>query len=187
MADPFDRGRAQAVIAGAWGHADAAQQIVDPTMRDLALRDVAVANEDAALASSIESPYYRVQALTALGQYQAAFEAAEELSDTYPLRALAVAWAETDPLAALAVVDKMDREADKAEAMRAIAVATGDEADFERALNLALAARIRGNALAPAEASLDLGRAFAPTDVTKSEAAFVQAYEVAERISTKYK
>jgi hypothetical protein len=128
-----------------------------------------------------------VQALTALGQYQAAFEAAEGLSDTYPLRALAVAWAETDPQAALAVVDLMDREADKAEALRAIAIATGDEAHFERALSLALAARVRGDALAPAEASLDLAKAFASIDKTKSEAAFAQAYQVAERISTRYK
>jgi hypothetical protein len=38
------------------------------------------------------------------------------ISATIPLRALAVAWSETDPQAALAVVDMMDREADKAEA-----------------------------------------------------------------------
>jgi len=139
------------------------------------------------LAESIESPYYRVQALTALGQYQAALDAAGELSDTYPLRALAVAWAETDPQSALEVVDLMDREADKAEALRAIAVAIGDEATFERALNLALAARVRGDALAPAEASLNLAKVFAPTDVSKSDAAFVQAHNVAQQISIKYK
>ena len=56
-----------------------------------------------------------------------------------------------------------------------------------RTWNLALAARVRGDALAPAEASLALARAFNPIDMAKAEAAFAQAYEVAERISTKYK
>jgi hypothetical protein len=186
IADPFDQAHAQAAIAGAWGSADAARQIADPTWRDLALRDVALASGDVALARGIESPYYRVQALTALGQYQAAFDVAEELSDTYPLRALAVAWAETDPQSALAVVDLMDREADKAEVLRVIAVATGDDDLFERALGMALAARVRGDALAPVEASLALAKAFEPTG-TQAEAAFVQAYEVAQQISIIYK
>lgn len=187
IADPFDRAHAQAAIAGAWGNAEMAQQIADPTLRDRALRDIAVAAKDATLAAGIESPYYRVQALTGLGQYQAALDAAAGLSDTYPLRALAVAWAESDPQAALKVVDMMDREADKAEALRVIAAATGDEAAFERALNLALAARVRGDSLAPVEASLALGRAFAGANPARAEAAFAQAYEVAGRISTKYK
>ncbi len=187
ISDPFDRARAQATVAGAWGNIDAARQISDLTLRDLALRDIAIADQDLALAGSIESVYYRVQALTALGQYQAAFEAAGELSDTYPLRALAIAWAETDPQAALAVVDMMDREADKAEALRAIAVVAGDDDLFERALGMALAARVRGDALAPAEASLDLARDFELIDATRAESAFDQAYDVALGISTKYK
>jgi hypothetical protein len=187
ITDPFDQARALAAIAGAWGNAEVAQQIPDPTLRDLALREIAVAGQDVALGASIESPYYRVQALTALGQYQAAFDIAEELSDTYPLSALSVAWAETDPQSALGIVEAMDREADKAEALRAIAVAVGDQPTFERALGLALAARVRGDALAPAEASLNLAKAFSPLDETRAEAAFVQAYDVAQRISTKYK
>ena len=187
IADPFDRARAQSAVAGAWGNIDAAQQIPDPTLRDLALREIAIADQDLALAESIESAYYRVQALTALGQYQAALEVAEELSDTYPLRALAVAWSETDPQAALAVVDMMDREADKAEALRAIAVVTGDDDLFERALGMALAARVRGDALAPAEASLALGRDLELIHADKTDAAFDQAYAVALGISTKYK
>jgi hypothetical protein len=185
--DPFDRARAQAAVAGAWGNAEAGHEIADPTLRDLALRDVAIANQDPGLAGRIESAYYRVQVLTALGQYQAALEAAGELSDTYPLRVLAVSWAEADPQSALAVVDLMDREADKAEALRAIAVVSGDDDLFERALGMALAARVRGDALAPAEASLDLAREFEPIDTAKAEDAFDQAYDVALGISTKYK
>jgi hypothetical protein len=187
ISDPLTQAHAQAAIAGMWGNVDEANQITDPTFRTMALRDIAVAKEDLTLAESIESPYYKVQALTRLGQYQAAFEAAVDLKDTYPLRALAVAWAESDPEAALAVVELMDEEADKAEALRAIAVATGDDAIFERALNLALAARVRGDSLAPVEASLKLAQAFNPIDTTKSEAAFSQAYAIADRISTRYK
>jgi hypothetical protein len=187
IADPFDQARAQAAISAAWGNAEAALSITDPTLRDIALRDIAVAKNDPALAQGIQSLYYRVQALTALGQYPAAFEAAPDLADTYPLRDLAVAWAKTDPAAALQVVDLLDREADKAEAMRAVAVASGDDAAFERALTLALAARVRGDALAPAEAALNLARSFNPADPAKAEAAFTLAYDTAGRISTRYK
>ncbi len=187
IADPFDRARAQSAIAGAWRNVDAANEIADPTLRDRALRDIAIIKEDASLAGSIESPYYRVQALTELGQHEAALEAAQGLSDAYPLVALAVTWTKNNPQAALTVVDMLDREADKAEAMRAIAVATGAESDFERALNLALAARVRGAELAPAEASLKLGQAFNPKDVAKADSAFNQAYEIAAQISTRYK
>jgi hypothetical protein len=185
--DPFDQAHAQAAIAGKWGNADAARQIADPTLRDLALRDVAVAGKDVTLAKSIESPYYRVQALTALGQYQAAAAEAGNLSDTYPLRALAVAWAGEEPQSALALVDKMEREDDKAEALRAIAAATGDQAIFERALGMALAARVSGDALAPAQASLALAETFKLTDKARAEAAFAQAYDAAQRISIIYK
>jgi hypothetical protein len=50
---------------------------------------------------------------------------------------------------------------------------------------MALAARVRGDALAPAEASLDLARSFAATDPAKAEAAFNQALDTAGRIPTK--
>jgi hypothetical protein len=187
IADPFDRARAQAAIAGAWGNADAARQIAEPGLRDRALRDVAVARQDVSLAQGIASPYYRVQALTALGQYQAALPEAGNLSDTYPLRALAVAMAGSDPQAALALVDKMDREVDKAEALRAIAAATGDPDTFNQALAMALAARLSGDALAPAQASLALAQAFEAVDKSEAGIAFAQAYDVAQHISVKYK
>jgi hypothetical protein len=186
IADPFDRARAQAAIAGAWGNVDATRQVADPTLRDRALYEVAVARKDAALAQGIESPYYRVRALTTLGQYEAALAEADNLSDTYPLRALAVALAEQDAQAALGLVDKMDREADKADALRAIAAATGDPDTFDKALAMALAARVRGDALAPVEASLELAQTFQAVDESKAEAAFAQAYEIAQNIMIKY-
>ena len=147
----------------------------------------AIARQELSLAQSLESPYYRVQALTALGEYEAAQDAAEGLSDAYPLVGLAAAWAKTNPDAALTVVDMMSREADKAAALRVIAAVKNDEATFERALNLALAARVRGDTLAPAETSLELARIFVPIEAARAEAAFTQAYEVAGQISTRYK
>ncbi len=188
IADPFSQARAQSAIAAAWNNAEAANQITDPTLRERALRDIAITNNDLELANSLESPYYRVQALTALGQYQAAQEAAADLSDTYPLQELAIRWAESNPQAALQVVDMMDAEADKAVAMRHLAVITGDDDIFERALNLALAARVSGNDLAPIQASLALGQAIEEAGAPeKAEAAYVQAYDIAEGLMIKYK
>jgi len=184
IADPLERARAQAAIAAAWGNADAAQQITDPTLRDRALRDVAVSRGDAGLAAAIQSPYYRVQALTALGQSQAAVTLAGDLSDTFPLRALATILAETDPQAALTLVDQMGDEAGKAEALAAVVAATGDAAVFDRALGMALAARVRGDNLAPVEASLALARSV--TDGQLKVAALTQAYEIAQKIAVKY-
>ncbi len=184
--DAIERARAQAAIAAAWGNVEAANRITDPTLRARALRDIAVSRQDAALAGNIDSPYYRVQALTRLELYPQAVEAAAELRDPYPLRELVARWAAVDPHAARAVVDMLTREADRAEAMRAIAAATGDESDVERALNLALAARIRGDALAPAEASLALAKSLVSLDTGQAEAAFTQAYTTAVGISTRY-
>ena len=55
-----------------WGTMVCATQITVPLYRDLALRDVIRKSGNAALVDSISSPYYKVQALTALGEYEAA-------------------------------------------------------------------------------------------------------------------
>ena len=169
-----------------WQNADAAHEIDLPLLRDRALRDITTQTGDSSLANEIQSVYYKVQALTRLGQYQAAWEAASQPGDKYPLVALALAWSASDPQSALAIVEKMDREADKAQALRAVALATNDPADFERALGMALAARVRNDPLAPVgAASLDLGIAFLPIDAAKAQMAFEQAYQAALRIATK--
>jgi hypothetical protein len=185
IADPFEQARAQATIAAAWGNAEAAAQIPVPLYRDLALRDVIQKSGNAALADSITSTYYKVQALTALGDYEAAQELAGELGDPYPLVKLAVSLAGMDPQVALALVDQMDREADKAVALQAIAVALGDQALIEQAQGMALAARVRGDSLAPAQASLDLAQALWTVNKTDAQAVLQQAYEAAQRIATK--
>jgi len=185
ISDPYERSRAQAHIAAGWENAAAAGQIQVSNLRERALRDIAIARQDFNLAASLPSAYYRVQAYTALGQFQAAWDAANDLKDTYPLVELAVAWSVSDPQAALQVIDAMDREADKAIALRSIALESGDSESFERALGMALAARRRGDPLSPAEASLALARSFSPLDPYKATAAFSQALETAVSISTK--
>ena len=185
ISDPYEHAHAEAFIATAWQNADAAREIDLPLLRDRALRDITTQTGNSSLANEIQSVYYKVQALTRLGQYQAAWEAASQPGDKYPLVALALAWSASDPQSALAIVEKMDREADKAQALRAVALATNDPADFERALGMALAARVRNDPLAPVRASLDLGIAFLPIDAAKAQMAFEQAYQAALRIATK--
>jgi hypothetical protein len=185
IADPFEQARAQAAIASAWGNSEAASMISVPLYRDLALRDVIRKTGNAALVDSISSAYYKVQALTALGDYEAASHLADELGDTYPLVELAVKLTEKDPQAALALLDKMDREADKAVVLQTIAVASQDQAVIEQAQGMALAARVRGDSLAPAQASLDLAQALWTVNETDAKAAFQQAYEAAQRIAIK--
>jgi hypothetical protein len=185
IVDPYEKARAQAAIASAWGNADAATRISVPLYRDLALRDVIRKSGNAALVESISSAYYKVQALTALGNYEAASQLAGDLGDAYPLVELAVSLAEKDPQAAFALVDEMTREADKAVALQAIAVASQDQALIEQAQGMALAARVRGDSLAPAQASLDLAQALWTVDTTHAGAVLQQAYEAVQRIATK--
>jgi hypothetical protein len=123
--------------------------------------------------------------LTALGEYDAATQMVDDLGDTYPLVELAVKLAESDQEAALALVDEMDREADQAVVLQAIAVLSHDQELIERAQGMALAARVRGDSLAPSQASLDLAQALWTIDEVDAQAAMQQAYEAAERIAIK--
>jgi hypothetical protein len=185
--DPYEKSRAQATIAGEWGNADVVEQITVPELRDLALRNVSAKYRDLSLVNNIGLPYYRVQALTAMGDYEAAWEAANGLNEGYPLIALAIGWVSVDPQAALNVVEAMSREADKADALLTIAAATGDQEIFQRALGMALAARVRGDPLNPSRISLALADAFEGLDPNKVMAAMTQAYEAAQRITIKYR
>jgi hypothetical protein len=185
ITDPYEQARAQAAIAAAWGSEGGATQISISLYRDLALRDVIQKSGNAALVESISSPYYKVGALTALGEYESATRLAADLGDAYPLVELAVKLAESDQEAALALIDEMDREADKAIVLQALAVASQDKELIERAQGMALAARVRGDSLAPVRASLDLAQALWTVDETNAQAALQQAYEAAERIAIK--
>lgn len=185
ISDPYEQARAQAAIASAWGNADAATRITIPLYRDLALRDVIRKTGDATLVDSISSTYYNVQALTALGDYETASQMAGDLGDAYPLVELAMAIAESNPQAALAFVDEMSREVDKAVLLRAVAAESQDQELIERAGGMALAARVRGNSIAPTLALLDLADALWVSDTTSAETVLSQAYEAAQRITTK--
>jgi len=183
--DPYEQARAQAAIAADWEKTKAATWITIPFYRDMALRDVIRKSGDATLIDSIASPYYKVGALTALSEYEAATQLAGELGDAYPLVELAVKLAESDQEAALALFDEMDREADKAVVLQAVAVASQDQGLIDSAMGMALAARVRGDSLAPVQASLDLARALWLVDETNALAALQQAYEAAQRIAIK--
>ena len=180
--DPYEQARAQAAIVSAWGSDDGATQI---SIRDLALRDVIRKRGNSKLVEFISSAYYKVQALTWLGEYEAASQLAGDLGDAYPLVELAVKLAESDQESALALVDEMDREADKAIALRFVAVVSQDEETIDRALGMALAARVRGDSLAPVQASLDLAQALWVVNPSYAQTAMQQAYETTQRITTK--
>lgn len=186
--DPYERARAQAAIASGWNNDNAALQIDIPLYQSIALRDITQNRGDLSLVKQIPSVYHQVQALTMLGEYDQAWQEGQKLSDTYPLLALAVRWANDEPSAALDVVEKMEREVDKAEALRAVTVSyarlSGNQASlnpafFERALNMALAARRRGDALAPARASLALALDMLAFDNNLALQAFQQALNAA--------
>jgi hypothetical protein len=183
--DPYEQARAQATIGGAWENADAALLIEVPLYRDLALRDVIRKNGNVSLADSIQSPYYKVQTLTALGKYDAAVDFAGQLSNSYPLVELVSAIAQENPQSALLLVEEMGSEVDKAVALRVIAAVTKDQSLFKQAQGMALAARVQGDALAPSEASLDLADALWQINPANAQTALRQAYEAALRISMK--
>lgn len=186
ISDPFERARAQAEIASQWGSAEHAQMIEISLYQDLALRNVSIKQRDVSLAKKIENVYYRTQALTGLEDYSSAIELAAELSDKYPLVKLVDGLAEDDLQAALSLVDLMDREADKARALRTLAIVSGDQEIFERALSMAEAARVRGDNLAPSLASLSLGLGLIDTNPDLAELAFDQAYDIAWKMIIKY-
>jgi hypothetical protein len=196
ITDPYEQARALAAIADAWSLWDveqastAARQVGVFILQQRALRDVIRNTGQDRLLDELTDPYYRLQALTALKRYHEAAELAGKLKDTYPLLELVDAWAGQDPQAALKLVDQMQLEADKAIALRNLAVLearsspSSDEL-FQRALGMALAARLRDDALAPAQASLALAQAFMSIDPVKAVTALQQAYEITERISIK--
>ena len=103
----------------------------------------------------------------------------------YILRTDRIAPTLSDVAAARARLLTLPTEAEKAEVLRFIAAATGAQADFDAALAMALAARVRGDPLAPAEASLALARQV--KDRAQAERAFAQAFDAAQKINVKYK
>jgi hypothetical protein len=185
ITDPFEQARAQAAIAGAWGNPEHALQIKVSIYRDLALRDIIRKNGNKALSDSISSVYYRVQALSALGEYGSAAQLSGGLADSFPLVGLSLGLMQQDPQAALQLVDGMSRAADRATVLAAAAAATNDQGLFDQALGMALAARVRGDALAPAQASLDLAEALWTVSPANAQLALRQARDAAQKISTK--
>jgi hypothetical protein len=183
--DPFERGRSQEAIAAAWQNAGAANRIELELLRNRALAGVAVSTGDKTLVENISSAYYRVQALTGLGETARAWEATPVLQDHYPLLGLGKALAGSQPAQVLEIVELLDREADKSALLNALVAHNGDPELFERAMGMAMAARVRGDALAPVNAALDLAYSATPFDRVLARQALLQAKQAAERISIK--
>lgn len=153
---------------GAW---DASLGISDEWERSRAQAAIAAGWNNADAASRINIPPLRDWAMAKLTGTSSALQLPDGTAE------------------ALTVIDKLATEADKAEALRTLAVRTGDAEIFERALKMAAAARVRGDSLAPSRASLALARALlekggSPQQI---EAALAQAYDLTVKISVKYK
>ncbi len=190
VADPYEKAHLQALIAPDLEHIEKAYTIGVPALADVALRDIIRKTGTSSLIDRISLVYYQVQMLIDLGDISGAWERANQeenpLSDSSVLAPIACAWSQSDPAAATNVLEQIEREADKAVALRCIAAATGSEQDFERALGMALAARVRNDATAPVRASLELAAAMLDrSDTDKARAALEQAHNSALRISIK--
>lgn len=207
--EPYKRAKLVAAIVPDYARVDAAAaleeagKIPDAFFRDQAYADIAkiLAPADRAQAiARIVSPAMQVKALSATAvawlkvgdksraaaTCQEAFALADRVEDTYYLRDLAVAWAAVDPQAALPVVDKITDGADKAVALKAIAVQSKDPTIFERAMAVAKSVRVRGEPFAAARALADLATAYATVDAAKAKEAFALALEAAKKVSVKY-
>lgn len=168
---------------------------------------LAVASPDRAwqIAQNIAVPFFKAATLVRLGArwadtdrqravtaFQSAAALADELQDTYPMQELTVAWARLDSDQALAAIDKIQRDVDRAAALREVSVilAASDKGKagvvFDRALAAATSMRRAGDSFASAEALRQLGAAWAPLDRDKAAQAFAAAFESAKRVSVKY-
>lgn len=191
ITDPFERSRAQVEVVRLAAGSDPekasqlAAEIMIPLLRDRATSIAVRATGDEAQLSSIGSVYDRAMALLILGRPGDAAGLAADLKEPYPLLWASQALAVSDPQQALALVDNLQREVDKAQALTELAVQSGDPELFERALGMANAARVRGDALAPARASLDLALKFIYLDPTLAQQALAQTFDLAQRISIK--
>lgn len=178
--DPFERAAAQAAIASAWGKVEKAREIEVPFYRDRSLRIVMQMTGDVTLASEIQNSYDRAVVLVAVGAYQDAL-AVQGLKETYPLVVAGVALSKDDPAQTQTILERLQREVDKSVVLNALAGVDSDAQFFTEALDFALAARKRGDPLAPIMASLDLAEAVKDPELRAQ--ALQQALQVAERIA----
>jgi hypothetical protein len=191
ISDPYERSRAQVEIVRLAAGSDPekatqmANKVSVPLLRDRAMSIVVRASNDEAQLATITSVYDRAFALLTLGRLDEVVVLSAELKEPYPLVWAAQSLATSNPEQALALVDRLQREADKADVLIALAAGSRDPALFERALAMAQAARVRGDPLAPARASLELALRFIDIDPALAQKALAQAFDLAQRISIK--
>ncbi len=207
----FEQGRAQAGVIAAWARVSpdqalaAAKTMQEPYWSAQAQRAIAAeygksdVRRALDLAQAIPVVSARVQALADIAResrdpsaFQQAAAGAQQLRDPYPLRDLVIAWAPVDASGALALVDQLDRESDRAQALLAIALALApvdrDQANavFDRALKQAQGARLRGDSYYATELLRTLGERYASVDAARAAAAFNAALDVARKVSTAF-
>jgi hypothetical protein len=204
IGEPYAAARYTAAIVPDYARLDAAAAveaaaaIADPFLRDLAFRDIArvlVATDvDLArpVAARIASPGLRAQALAAAGSLPEAAALIDQAEDSHTLRDLGINWAASDPKAALAIVDKMDDNRDRAAVLLSVAVATSQSdqaqsaAAFERAVREAKAIRQSGEAFSAARALTRLALAYAPVNKATAADVFALAADLARKANVSY-
>lgn len=209
--DGYERFRAQEAIVAGWarGAPDealaAAGKIGNSFWQAEAQYAVvaALASTDPArackIAQNIVHPFARVQALTDCGRatkdaasLEQAATLAKQLADPYPLLALIQAWAPLEPQQALALVDHLNLEGDRARALLAVALALAPSdhvqanALFDRAVRQAQAARLFGDALHSVNLLQTLAVQYATIDPAKANEAFRAALDAAQKITTAF-
>ncbi len=204
-----EKARAQRALVSEWAKVApsealaAALKIADPYWSAEAQRAVAAESAEREperalqIARAIPIPFVRVRAIGQIAAktrapslFQEAAALAEGLHDVYALRDLTIAWAAIEPAQALALVDKMDREVDRAQALLAIALALAPSdraqanAMFERAIKQAQTARARGDAFAATELLRELSLRYSTIDAALAAKAFSAAIESADKVTT---
>lgn len=211
--DTYERARAVNAIVIVMATVDheravsIARGIEDPYLQGDALRFLAVtaasadAEEAVSLAEGIEPRFVRVQALIAVGAevaeddpekavsiFEQALSEAGELEDTYPLRLLASAWAPLDPEKALEIADRVEDDADRAQALTDIAVAMQatdpEEAGliFEGARETAQSVKSDDDPFAAATTLRNMAAVWSSVDESEAGGLCADAFELAAAV-----
>lgn len=211
--DTYEQARAVNVIVMVMAELDLeraielAEEIEDAYLQGDALRVLALAvvDEDAeqalVLAEEIEPLFIRVQTLIAIGVevaaedseqaisiFEGALSEAGDLKDTYALRLLASAWAPLDAVKALDIADRVEDDADRAQALADVALAmlATNEAKaqviFETAEEKAAGIKSDDDPFAAATALKDLAAAWSSVDEAEAGRLYDAAFEAAAAV-----
>jgi len=124
----------------------------------------------------------------AVSIFEQALSEAGELTDTSPLRRLASAWAQLDPLKALEIADRVEDPPDQVQALTDVALsmlATDPEkahVTFETALETAQGIKSDDDPFAAATAVRDLAAVWLLVDEAEAGRLYADAFEMAAAV-----